>query len=167
MKLWIDADACPGAIKEIVIRAALKRNVTTIFVANKDIALPPASQLSKIRVGLGPDVVDQYIVEHCSSEDMVISQDIPLAAILVEKGVAVISPYGTLFDTTNIGEKLGNRNFSQDLRDFGMTTGGPKPFGDKEKKLFSDKFDQTLTRRLRQSTLKNLDADQESTSPKA
>jgi uncharacterized protein YaiI (UPF0178 family) len=146
MQLWIDADACPGAIKEIIIRAALKREIKTCFVANKMIALPASSWLAHVKVPLGPDVVDQYIIDQAQPGDLVVSQDIPLAAALVARAVVVISPHGLLFTPNNIGEKLSNRNFLQDMRDSGLITGGPKPFGDKEKRAFSNTFDQVLTR---------------------
>lgn len=149
MKIWVDADACPGAVKEIIIKAALKRGVPTVFVANKDIHLPVSPHLSTIRVALGPDVVDQHIVAHAQPEDLVISQDIPLAAELVNMGLTVMSPYGTLFTSSNIGERLSYRNFMHEMRDTGLITGGPKPFTDKEKRQFANTFDQALTRLLK------------------
>ncbi|HEY9687759.1 MAG TPA: YaiI/YqxD family protein [Coleofasciculaceae cyanobacterium] len=148
MRIWIDADACPGAIKEIVIKAALKREVLAVFVANKDIWLPPSPQLSAVRVALGPDVVDQHIVSECELGDLAITQDIPLAAQLVPRGLVVISPYGTLFSPANIGDRLATRDFMQDMRDAGLVTGGPKPFGEREKRQFANAFDQALTRLL-------------------
>jgi uncharacterized protein len=146
MRIWVDADACPGAIKEIIIRAAMKRLVLTVFVANKEIHLPVSPYLSAIRVPLGADVVDQYIVQEAKINELVISQDIPLAAQLVSAGINVISPYGVLFTDSNIAAKLAMRNFSQELRDMGHNTGGPKPLGEKEKRQFSNMFDQVLTR---------------------
>jgi uncharacterized protein YaiI (UPF0178 family) len=148
MRIWIDADACPDAVKEIVIKAAIKREILAVFVANKDIWLPPSPQLSAVRVALGPDVVDQHIVLEAQSGDLAITQDIPLAAQLVPKGLVVISPYGTLFSSANIGDRLGVRDFMQDMRDAGLVTGGPKPFGEKEKRQFANAFDQALTRLL-------------------
>lgn len=148
MQLWIDADACPGAIKEIIIRAALKREVIACFVANKLITLPQSLWLQSVQVPLGPDVVDQYIIHHAKPGDFVVSQDIPLAAALVERAIVVMSPHGMLFTPNNIAEKLSHRNFLQEMRDSGITTGGPKPFGDKEKRNFANTFDQTLTRLL-------------------
>ena len=148
MHIWVDADACPGAIKEIVMKAAIKRSIFTIFVANKDISLLATPYLSAIRVQLGPDVVDQYILDHAKTGDLVISQDIPLAAQLLSQEMNVISPYGVLFTNSNIETKLAMRNFSQEMRDIGHITGGPKAFGEKEKRQFSNIFDQTLTRLL-------------------
>jgi uncharacterized protein YaiI (UPF0178 family) len=149
MRLWIDADACPGAIKDVIIRAALKREMTTFFVANKIITLPDSPWLLGVQVPLGPDVVDQYIIGQAQSGDLVVSQDIPLAAELVSRGVVVINPHGVLFTPNNIAERLSHRNFLQEMRDSGLVTGGPKAFGDKEKRDFSNTFDQTLTRLLK------------------
>jgi uncharacterized protein YaiI (UPF0178 family) len=151
MKIWVDADACPGLIKEIICRAAVKRELDTVFVANKAIVLDPSPHLTTVRVPLGMDVVDQHIVAHAEAGDLVISQDIPLAAQLVPQGVAVISPHGTLFTPNNIGERLSSRNFMQDMRDSGFVTGGPKPFGEKEKRQFANTFDQTLSRLLKRA----------------
>jgi uncharacterized protein YaiI (UPF0178 family) len=148
MRIWIDADACPGAVKEIVIKAALKREIPAVFVANKDLWLPASPLLSAVRVELGADVVDRHIIAEAASGDLAITQDIPLAAQLVPMGLAVISPYGTLFSPENIGDRIGLRDFMQDMRDAGLVTGGPKPFGDKEKRRFANAFDQTLTRLL-------------------
>lgn len=148
-KIWVDADACPGAVREIVLKASRRLNVPTVFVANKGIYLPLSELLQFVQVAQGPDVVDQYIVAHSRPGDLAITQDIPLAADLVAQGVTAISPHGTLFTEASIGEKLSSRNFMQDLRDAGLVTGGPKPFGDKEKRQFSNTFDRVLTRLLK------------------
>lgn len=152
MRLWIDADACPGAIKEVIIRAALKREMMTCFVANKIITLPDSPWLLGVQVSLGPDVVDRYIIEHAKRGDLVVSQDIPLASELVARAVVVMNPHGVLFTPNNIAEKLSHRNFLQEMRDSGLATGGPKSFGDKERRNFSNTFDQTLTRLLKNET---------------
>lgn len=146
MQIWVDADACPGSIKEIIMKAAIKRSIFTTFVANKELHLLATPYLSAIRVQLGPDIVDQYILEQAKPGDLVISQDIPLAAQLLSKRMNVISPYGVLFTNSNIETKLAMRNLSQEMRDIGQITGGPKPFGEKEKRQFSNIFDQMLTR---------------------
>ena len=148
MKIWVDADACPGAIKEIIIKAAESRSVITIFVANKPIYLRASPYLKAIQVEHGADVADQYIAEQVEAGDMAISQDIPLASLLVPKGVVVISPHGTLFTPNNIGERLSIRNFLQDIRDGGGHTSGPKPFSPQDKQRFANTFDQQLTKRL-------------------
>jgi uncharacterized protein YaiI (UPF0178 family) len=149
MKIWVDADACPGAVRDIVIRAANRRAIDTAFIANKPLFVPQAPHLSFIQVSLGPDVVDQHIIEQAQCGDLVITQDIPLAATLVAQGIVVISPHGTLFSESNIGERLASRNLMSDLRDFGLVTGGPRPFGEKEKRAFANAFDQALTRLLK------------------
>lgn len=149
MKLWIDADACPQAIKEIIIKAAQRLTLETIFVANKPLAVPRGDNFSFVQIQQGPDVADQYIVDQAMAGDLAITQDIPLAAQLVEKQVWVINPHGVLFTESNIGERLANRNLMQGLRDTGMITGGPKPFSDKDKRQFANAFDQLLTRLLK------------------
>jgi uncharacterized protein len=152
MKIWVDADACPGVIRDIVLKAANRHVIETVFVANKSLFLPPAEYLSFVLVEQGPDVVDRYIIAHAQRGDLVITQDIPLAAELVPQGIVAISPHGTLFDDSNIGERLSFRNLMSDLRDTGMITGGPKPFGEKQKRAFANTFDQCLTKLLKQRT---------------
>jgi uncharacterized protein YaiI (UPF0178 family) len=149
MKLWIDADACPQVIKEIIIKAAQRLNLETIFVANKPLSVPQSGNFCFVQIKQGPDVADQYIVDQAMAGDLAITQDIPLAAQLVEKQVWVINPHGVLFTESNIGERLANRNLMQGLRDTGMITGGPKPFSDKDKRQFANAFDQLLTRLLK------------------
>lgn len=149
MKIWVDADACPGAVKEMICRAAMKRTIETVFVANKEISLAASPHLSAIRVPLGADVVDQYIVSLAQAGDLAISQDIPLAAQLISLGVTVISPYGVLFTDANIGDRLSTRDFLTEMRDSGLITAGPKPFGEKEKRQFANMFDQALHRLLK------------------
>ncbi len=148
MKLWVDADACPGVVKEIILKAALKRQVETVFVANKKILVPDVPHISVIHVPAGPDVADQVIAEKAEPGDLVITQDVPLAAILVPLGIGVMSFHGTLFTEANIGERLSVRNFYHELRNNGVQTGGPKPFSDKDKQQFANTFDQQLTKRL-------------------
>jgi len=148
MTVWIDADACPAAIKEIVIRAAERRRIPTIFVANKIIALPTSEFLSRVQVADGADVADRHIAEAAVAGDIVVSQDIPLAAILVPRGIAVIDPYGRLLSGANIGERLATRNLLHDLRGAGMVTGGPAPFGPKDRQRFADAFDREVTKAL-------------------
>jgi uncharacterized protein len=148
VKLWVDADACPGVIKEIILKAAIKRSVETVFVANKKIFIPDVPHISVVHVAQGADIADQYIAEHAEPGDLVITQDVPLAAILVPIGVGVMSFHGTLYTDANIGERLSVRNFYHELRSTGVQTGGPKPFSDKDKQQFANTFDQQLTKRL-------------------
>ena len=153
MKIWVDADACPGAIKELIIRAARRLKIPTVFVANKYISLPDSAHVSMVRVGMGPEVVDAYLAQYAEAGDFAITQDIPLASVLVPKGVTVISPRGELYTENNIRERLSIRNFMQDIREAGGITPGPRQFGQKEKQRFSDTFDRELTKCLKRCFL--------------
>ena len=153
MKIWVDADACPGEIKELIIRVARRRKIPTIFVANKYISLPDSAYVSTVRVGMGPEVVDDYITQYAEASDFAITQDIPLASVLVPKGVTVINPRGELYTEDNIRERLSIRNFMQDIREAGGITPGPKQFGQKEKQRFSDTLDRELTKSLKWKNL--------------
>ena len=144
MKIWIDADALPGQIKEIILKAAFKRKIETIFVSNKFVSLPTSDFFYFIQVDKGADVADDYIAEKAEPNDIVITQDIPLAARLVPNDVVVISFHGKLFTHNNIGELLSIRNMMQEFRDTGVQTGGPKPYSDKNKQQFANTFDQQL-----------------------
>lgn len=149
MKIWVDADACPSAVRDVVLAAAKKRNVQTIFVANKQLLLPPLPMISSVLVDTQMDAADKYIALYATSQDLVITQDIPLAHSLVTAGVTVINPRGDRYTADNIGERLSTRNLMKDLRDFGEITGGPKQFSDRDKRLFASSFDRELTRLLR------------------
>ncbi len=153
MKIWVDADACPGAIKELIIRAARRLKIPTVFVANKYISLPDSAHVSTVRVGMGPEVVDAYLAQYTEAGDFAITQDIPLASVLVPKGVTVIGPRGELYTEDNIRERLSIRNFMQDIREAGGITPGPRQFGQKEKQRFSDTFDRELTKCLKRCIL--------------
>lgn len=146
MKIWVDADACPVAVKDIISRAAHRKTIETIFVANKILPLMMSPYISFVQVEATPDAADQYIGEHAIEGDLVVTQDIPLAHILVPMNVVVLSPRGLVFTPDNIGERIAVRNLMQDLRDTGETTGGPKPFGDKERREFASAFDRALTK---------------------
>ncbi|MBS1991745.1 MAG: YaiI/YqxD family protein [Cyanobacteria bacterium SZAS LIN-3] len=154
MKIWVDADAAPGAVKDIVMAAAVKRAVEAIFVANKKLTFPESPLIKFIQVEVSPDAADYLIAADAVIGDLVITQDIPLAHALVTKGVVTISPRGVVFTPDNIGERLSVRDLMQGLRDTGEMTGGPKQFGDKEKRAFASAFDRELTRLQRQSANK-------------
>lgn len=149
MKIWVDADACPGAVRDIVLAASRKRKIETTFVANKPLPLPLSDLVSFVQVANTPDAADAYIIEQALVGDLVITQDIPLAHPLVKRAVVVISPRGVVFDDDNIGERLSIRDMMQEMRDAGMVTGGPKQFGEKEKREFASSFDRELTKLLR------------------
>ena len=149
MKIWVDADAVPAAVKEIIIRAALKRTVAAVFVSDKFVALPASVLLSYLSVERGPDSADRTIVDSCEPGDLAVTQDIPLAALLVAKGVVAIDPRGTVHTVATVGERLSVRNFMADLRGAGVVTGGPAPFGIRDRQRFADCLDRELTRLLR------------------
>lgn len=149
MRIWVDADACPGEVKEIIIKAALRLAINTQFVANKDIRLPPSPFLEAVRVPQGFDVADGHIASGANSGDLAITADIPLASLLVPKGVVVIDPRGEVMTPLNIGERLALRNFMQEMRSGGTITGGPAGYGAKDKQKFAAAFDAALTRLVR------------------
>lgn len=145
MRIWVDADACPGAVKEIVIRAARRTEISTIFVANKNIALPAIAQLTSIRVAKGLDAADRHIAESASAGDLAITADIPLAAALVAKTVTVIDPRGTIYSEENVGEAIAVRDLMSELRESGVETHGPKSFGPRDAQRFASSFDRALS----------------------
>ncbi|MFT6630446.1 MAG: hypothetical protein ACJAS4_000384 [Bacteriovoracaceae bacterium] len=149
MKVWIDADACPKMVKELIFKASFRLKVDVCLVANSYLTIPLAPNLSFIKVDSGADVADAYIVEHSSEEDLVVTADIPLAALIVEKGATAINPRGEIYTEENISERLSVRNFMQDLRDGGVDTGGPPPLGPKDKERFANAFDRIMTQLLR------------------
>ncbi len=149
MKIWIDADACPAAVKEIVIRAAERVKVPVVFVANKAIALPRSGLLSTVQVGKGMDVADAYISAHAQGGDLAVTQDIPLAAALVKKGVVTLDVRGEPFTPDSIDERLSMRNFLTELREGGVVTGGPKGWSPQDKQKFAGTFDRELSRLVR------------------
>lgn len=150
MTLWLDADAAPRDVKDICFRASERLNLPTILVANQRIQLPPGyKHLSAVRVDGGPDVADRYIAEHSVSGDVAVTADIPLAALLVPKGVVVIDPRGEVYTAESIGERLSVRNFMDGLRGAGVETGGHAAYGPREKNAFANALDRALTRSLR------------------
>lgn len=146
MKIWVDADACPIAVKDIISRAAHRRSIEAVFVANKLLPLMTSPYISFTQVDFSPDAADRFIAESALEGDLVVTQDIPLAHILVPKNIVVLSPRGLVFTPDNIAERISVRNLMQDLRDSGETTSGPKPFGDKERREFAAAFDRALTK---------------------
>jgi uncharacterized protein len=150
MKLWLDADATPRDVKDICYRASERLKLETVLVANQRLQLPLGyTHLSAVRVDGGPDVADMYIAEHAEGGDVAVTADIPLAALLVPKGVIVIDPRGEEYTTESIGERLSVRNFMDGLRGAGVETGGHGAFGAREKQAFANALDRVLTRALR------------------
>lgn len=152
MKIWIDADAAPRDVKDVVFRAAKRLGVETVLVANQRIGIPAnAETVSMVTVREGVDVADRYIVMNSESGDLVVTADIPLAALLVDKQVDVIDPRGEAYDASNIASRLSMRNFMDDLRGAGTVTGGSRPYGDRDKKAFANTFDRLLTKLLKRA----------------
>jgi len=147
--LWIDADACPGPVKEIVYRAADRLKLKTVLVANGNLTIPRSPFISTVRVGQGLDVADQYIVQAAGKGDVAVTADVPLAAQLVPKGVYVIDPRGDESTPDNIEERLTMRNFMKEVRDSGVQTSGPKSFDARTKQQFANALDRILSRALK------------------
>lgn len=144
MKVWIDADACPRDVKEIVFRASRKRRFPVTLVANKLQPVPKLAWIQAVQVAHGLDVADEHIVQRAQPGDLVITQDVPLAAELVAKGVDALSVRGELWTEANVGERLSVRDTMTEARAMGIVTGGPPPFDDKAKRSFANGFDRWL-----------------------
>ena len=150
MKLWIDADATPRDVKEIVFRSAHRLSLDTVLVANQRVPIPPGHPtVSAVRVAGGPDVADRYIAEHAAPGDVAVTADVPLAALLVAKAVVVIDPRGDEYTAESVGERLSVRDFMDQLRGAGLATDGPRPFSPKDKQAFAGALDRALTRARR------------------
>ncbi len=150
LTLWIDADAAPQPVKEICLRASERLKLPTVLVANQRLQLPPGyAHVSAVRVDGGADVADRYIVEHAAAGDVAVTADIPLAALLVPKGVVVLDPRGEEYTAEIIGERLSVRNFMDALRTSGVETGGHSAYGPREKQAFANALDRALTRAIR------------------
>lgn len=150
MKIWIDADAAPRDVKEVVFRAASRLHIETVLVANAPQSIPKSAvTVRSVVVRQGANVADQYIVVHSQAGDLAITADIPLAAQLVENKVAVIDPRGEEYNESNIASRLSMRDFLDELRGTGATTAGAAPYGAKDKKAFSSTFDRLLTKLTR------------------
>jgi len=146
--LYIDADACPRVVKELIFKASIKRRVPVVMVANRVVETPKTRWITAVTVPAGPDVADQYIVDHVKPGDLVITGDIPLAALVLEKKVLAVDHRGKEFTGSNIKERLSIRDFSADLREAGVQTGGPKAFSPKDREGFANALDRCLTRLL-------------------
>ncbi|MGE8406078.1 MAG: YaiI/YqxD family protein [Pseudomonas sp.] len=149
MRVWIDADACPKAAKDQVIKFALKRKLEVLLVAGQSQIKPAFACVRLIVVPSGPDAADDYLVEHAVPGELVICSDVPLADRLVKKGVAALDPRGREFDERNMGERLAVRNLFTDLREQGQVGGGQAPYGEREKQAFANALDRILTRLAR------------------
>ena len=148
--LWVDADAAPKEVKEIVFRAAARLSIRTVLVANQRLQLPAgAVSVTAVWVDGGADVADRHIAEHALPGDVAVTADIPLAAALVANQVLVLDPRGDEFTPENVGERLSFRNAMDGLRMAGLVTGGPRPYGPKDKQAFASALDRVLTRARR------------------
>jgi len=146
MKIWVDADACPGPIKEVLFRAAERTQTELTLVANQALRTPPSRLIKSVRVAGGFDVADKVIVERMSAGDLVITADIPLAAEAIDKGGHALSPRGELFTPDNIRDRLNMRDFMDTLRSSGINTGGPAAMSQADRKAFADQLDRLLTK---------------------
>lgn len=147
MRIWVDADACPRIIKDILYRAAERRKVRLILVANSRFEVPKSEFIEFMRVGAGFDKADLAIVEQAREGDLVITTDIPLAAGVIEKGGLGLSPRGELFTPDNIRSRLTMRDFLDEMRGSGVMTGGPAALGARDRQEFANQLDRLLTGR--------------------
>ncbi|TNF92023.1 MAG: YaiI/YqxD family protein [Gammaproteobacteria bacterium] len=146
MKIWVDADACPVVIKDILFRAAERTGVQIILVANQSVRIPSSRYIKFLQVPSGFDVADNEIVKRLVDGDLVITSDIPLAAEVIEKGGHALSPRGELYTSDNIKARLNMRDFMDTLRASGVDTGGPPALNQSDRKSFADHLDKFLTR---------------------
>jgi hypothetical protein len=144
MAIWVDADACPNVIKEILFRAAERVQMPLTLVANQNLRIPPSKFIRSLRVPAGFDVADNEIVRLCSPEDLVITADIPLAAEVLEKGAAALNPRGERYTSSTIRQKLTMRDFMDTLRASGVQTGGPDTLSQRDRQLFAAELDKWL-----------------------
>ncbi|MDR6960135.1 uncharacterized protein YaiI (UPF0178 family) [Pseudomonas brassicacearum] len=149
MRVWIDADACPKAAKDLVVKFALKRQFEVVLVAGQPQIKPGLACVKLIVVPSGPDAADDYLVEHAVPGELVICSDVPLADRLVKKGVAALDPRGKEFDAQNMGDRLAVRNLFTDLREQGHVGGGPAAYSERDKQGFANALDRILTRLAR------------------
>ena len=145
MQIWVDADACPKVIKEILFRAAERMRVPLTLVANRHLRVPPSSYIKTLKVPSGFDVADKQIVDEIQANDLVITADIPLAAAVIEKGGHALDPRGELYTESNVRERLSVRDFMDELRSTGVVTGGPSEFSKGNRKEFANALDRILS----------------------
>ena len=148
MKIWVDADACPVVIKEILFRAAERTGVQITLVANQQVQIPVSKNVNFIQVDQGFDVADNEIVARLTKGDLVITADIPLAADVIEKGGHALNPRGEMYDVNNIKARLSMRDFMETMRASGVNTGGPPPLSKSDRQAFANQLDKYLTKKL-------------------
>ncbi|MEN8291263.1 YaiI/YqxD family protein [Acinetobacter radioresistens] len=150
-KLWIDADALPRILRDVIMRASDRYQLEVTFVANQNVGITPSVRINSMQVMGGADQADQEIVNRMQSNDIVVTQDIPLAAQVIEKGGIAIHPRGEIFTTANIKARLHLRDFMDTLRGAGVQTGGPPPISDRDKREFASSLDQTILKQKRKT----------------
>ena len=146
MKIWVDADACPVVIKEIIFRAAERTNTQTTLLANHYLKTPPSKVISFVQVSAGFDIADDEIVKRADKGDLVITADIPLAAEVIEKGCIALNPRGELYSSSNIKQRLNMRDFMDTLRSSGIETGGVPPISQSDRQAFANNLDKWLAK---------------------
>jgi len=146
-QIWVDGDACPGAVKEILFRAAERTKVQVTLVANQWLRVPASRYIRSLQVQGGFDVADSEIVERVQAGDLVVTQDIPLAARVLDKGAVALNPRGERYTPDNIAQRLSMRNFMEELRGAGIQTGGPAAFHARDRQAFASELDRWLARR--------------------
>ncbi len=146
MKIYVDADACPTVIKEILYRAAERKKLQLILIANQPLRVPPSKFIQTLTVSGGFDVADDEIVKRCEAGDLVITADIPLAAEVIAKGGQALSPRGELFTKDNIRGRLNVRDFMDTMRASGVQSGGPPPLNQRDRMAFANHLDRILAR---------------------
>ncbi len=149
MQIWVDADACPVVIREILCRAAERTGVLLTLVANKAVRLPGRPNIQFVQVPPGLDAADKRIIELMQAEDLVITADVPLAAAVIEHGGVALNPRGELYTRENVREHLSVRNFLDELRGSGVNTGGPAALSQRERAQFANQLDRLLSKRAR------------------
>ncbi len=150
-KLWVDADALPRILRDVIIRASDRYQMEVTFVANQSVGITPSVRINSIQVMSGADVADQEIIDRMKEHDIVITQDIPLAAQVIEKGGIAINPRGEVYTISNIKARLHLRDFMDTLRGAGVQTGGPPPLAERDKREFSSSLDQTIQKQKRKT----------------
>jgi uncharacterized protein YaiI (UPF0178 family) len=151
MKIWVDADACPVVIKDIIFRATDRTGVLLTLVANRAMRIPPSSLIKFIQVASGPDVADNEIIKRLGVGDLVITSDIPLAAEVIDKGGHALNPRGELYTADSIKSRLSMRDFMDTLRASGIDTGGPPALSKSDRQAFASQLDKFLTRHVKNS----------------
>lgn len=146
MRIWVDADACPNVVKDILFRAAERKQIPLTLVANQFLIIPPSKVIKAVQVSGGFDVADNYIVKHLQENDLVITSDIPLAAEVIAKNAHAINPRGEIYTKENIRERLAIRDFMEEMRSTGQASGGPPPLGQREKQDFANALDRFLAK---------------------